>query len=190
MRKKPLINPLRVSLLSVLVLGVLAVNGCIFGPGEDKGQEPPPGLDTPAGVVEYIEDAYNTRDIDDYKVCLSPNFTFYFDPKDVGDGVAGGDYTIPDSWGYDEEVAAVENMFDQLHSIDLNLASSNIGNPGPNDTTFSPPQVQIRLLVMVDPINGFLAQGFVEFDFESYLSPKGKKLWRVKNWSDFTAPPE
>lgn len=187
MRKKPLINLLHVGIASFAILAVLAVNGCIFGPGDTERKEPPPGLDTPAGVVEAIEVAYNARDIEDYKECLSPNFTFYFDPNDVGHDV-GEDYTIPDSWGYDEEIPAVENMFDQLHSIDLSLTSSNIGDPGLNDTKFTASNVQIRLLVMVDPVNGFLAQGFVEFDFESYMSPKGKKLWRVKNWRDFTSP--
>jgi hypothetical protein len=184
MIKKPLINPLRVCVLSAAVLAVLVVNGCIFGSTNGENGEPPPGLDTPARVVEAIEVAYNIRDIEDYKECLSPNFTFYFDQRDVGDDIGG--YTIPDSWGYDEEVTAVKNMFDELDTIDLSLDSSNIVDPGPNDTVFDAYNVQIKLLVMIDPVNGYLAQGFVDFSFESYTSPKGK-LWRVKDWYDKTA---
>jgi hypothetical protein len=185
MRKKPLINPLRVGVVSVAILTVLVVNGCIFGSRDGEDGEPPPGLDTPARVVEAIEVAYNIRDIEDYKVCLSPNFTFYFDRSDVGEDVGG--YTIPDSWGYDDEVDAVKNMFGELYSIELSLDSSNIVDPGSSDTVFYADNVQIKLLVMIDSVNGYLAQGFVDFNFESYTSPKGK-LWRVKDWSDYTAP--
>lgn len=184
MRTKPLINPLRVSLLPVLVLAVLAVNGCIFGPGPPEGDEPPPGLDTPAGVVEYIEDAYNTRDIDAYKECLSPNFTFYFDPNDVGQDVEG--FEIPASWGYDDEVSAVANMFYELYDINLSIASSPITGINPSEPEFEAFNIKINLLVMVDATNGYRAEGPVDFTFESYYTEKGEKLWRVKDWWDRT----
>ncbi|UCE27362.1 MAG: hypothetical protein JSW52_01010 [Candidatus Coatesbacteria bacterium] len=179
---------LRVALGAVVIIGTLAVNGCIFGTDPPIEDPPAEGFGSPAGVIELIQDAYTERNIDLYKECLSPDFTFYFDQNDVGDDVEG--YVIPVSWNYDDEVEAVNNMFDEAHSIDITLTNENISDPEPDDTVFNVPSVQISLLVMVDATNGFLATGFVEFDFESYLDPKDQteKLWRVKNWRDYTAP--
>jgi hypothetical protein len=185
MEKQIINNFLRVAFGTVMVVGVLAVNGCIFGTTNGNGNgEPPPGLDSPGGVVEYIEDAYTTRDIEDYKECLSSNFTFYFNPLDVGKPV--GDFTIPPSWGYDTEVQVIENMFDQAYSIDIELVSKQVGDPEPNDDKYTAYNVQITLTVMIDATNGFIADGFVDFEFESYNGEKGEKLWRVINWWDKT----
>lgn len=185
MEKQIINNFLRVAFGTVIIVAVLAVNGCIFGTTNGNGNgEPPPGLDSPGGVVEYIEDAYTTRDIEDYKECLSSNFTFYFNPLDVGKPV--GDYIIEDSWGYDDEISAIENMFDQAYDIDIELVSEQVGDPEPNDDKYTAYNVQITLLVMVDATNGFRANGFVDFEFESYNGEKGEKLWRVLNWWDKT----
>jgi hypothetical protein len=176
---------LRVALGTVVVVGVLAVNGCIFGTSNGNGNgEPPPGLESPGGVVEYIEDSYIARDIEDYKECLSPNFTFYFNPLDVGKVV--GDYIIEDSWGYDEEVGAIDNMFDQAYDIEIDLVGKNVGDPEPNDDKYTAYNVQIVLTVLVEATFGYRATGFVDFEFESYNGEKGEKLWRVLNWWDKT----
>jgi|GEM_PF-1918549 len=176
---------IRVALGTAVIVGILVVNGCIFGTPPDEGEEATAGLGSPAGVVEYIENAYMTRDIEDYKECLSTNFTFYFDPNDVNTVV--GDYTIPTSWGYEDEIDAIGNIFDEAYSIDLKLTTSEIDDPASDATTFTAYNVQIRLLLMVDPSFGYLAQGFVDFEFESYTNDKGEKLWRVVNWWDRTA---
>jgi hypothetical protein len=177
---------IRAALGTAVIVGVLAVNGCIFGTPPPEGGEATAGLGSPAGVVEYIENAYTSRDIEDYKECLSTNFTFYFNPVDVG--TKAGDYTIPPSWGYEDEIAVIENMFDEAYSIDINLVTAGIKEPSPSDTTFTAYNVQIRLLLMVDSVNGFVATGFVDFEFESYPNPKDEteKLWRVVNWWDKT----
>jgi hypothetical protein len=189
MKNKKINVFLRVAFGAVVIVGVLAVNGCIFGtpPPEDPGVTP--GLDSPAGVAALIQEAYMTRDLDLYKACLSPNFTFYFDPNNIGEDVDG--YIIPDSWGYDDEVDAIANMFDNAYDIDLTIVTANIGKPDPSDEGFSAPNVAIDLLVMVDPTNGFQAEGPVDFDFESYPNPEdpSKKLWRVRKWWDRTWKP-
>jgi hypothetical protein len=186
MKEIKTISPLRGIFVLLFAAGVLALSGCIFSTPPDEGDDGAAGFFSPAGVVELIEDAYSDRDDELYKKCLSPNFTFYFDSNDVGQDVGG--YIIPTSWGYDDEVEAVENMFDQAHSIDIDLTSSNIGEPESDETVYNAPSVHIRLLVMVDAGNGFLADGFVEFEFESYQNEKGQKVWRVKDWKDYTAP--
>jgi len=180
---------LRVALGTVVMVAVLAVNGCIFGPDPRIGDDPDEGFTTPKGAAEMIEFAYNDTDIELYKKCLSPNFTFYFDPNNVGEDVEG--YIIPDSWGYDLEVDAVGNMFDNADSIILTVNTTNIGEPGVNDEKFSAPNVAINLLVMVDSQNGLNAIGPVDFEFESYPNPEDptQKLWRVKKWWDRTWKP-
>ena len=184
MEKQIINNFLRAAFGTVVVVGVLAVNGCIFGTPPPEDDETTAGLGSPAGVVEYIEDAYIVRNIEDYKECLSPNFTFYFNPLDVGKEV--GDYIIEESWGYDEEIGAIENMFDQAYDIEIDLVGKQVGDPEPNDDKYKAYNVQINLLVMVDATTGFRANGFVDFEFESYNGEKGEKLWRVLNWWDKT----
>lgn len=184
MEKQIINNSLRAAFGTVVVVGVLAVNGCIFGTPPPEDDKTRAGLGSPAGVVEYIEDAYIARNIEDYKKCLSTNFTFYFNEIDVGKEV--GDFTIPESWGYDTEVQVIENMFDQAYDIDIDLVSETVGDPEPNDDTYTAYNVQIRLTVMIDATNGFIADGFVDFEFESYNGEKGEKLWRVINWWDKT----
>lgn len=175
---------LRAAFGTVVVVGVLAISGCIFGPPDDKGEEAAPEFGSPAGVVEMIEVAYTNGDIELYKECLSQNFTFYFDPNNVGDDVEG--YIIPDSWGYDEEVIAVGNMFDNAYSVNLSITTANMGEPEPTDSTYTAYNINIVLLVMVDSQNGFRATGPVDFEFESYLNDKNEKQWRVRNWWDRT----
>lgn len=186
MEKQIINNFLRAAFGTVVVVGILAVNGCIFGTPGNEDDDATAGLGSPAGVVEMIEVAYTDTDIELYKQCLSQNFTFYFDPNNVGDDVEG--YIIPDSWGYDDEVEAVGNMFDNAYSVNLSITTANIGEPEPSDTTYNAYNVKIVLTVMVDSQNGFRADGPVDFEFESYPNPKDEteKLWRVRNWWDRT----
>jgi hypothetical protein len=184
MRGQIINNIIRVLLGTVITFSVLALNGCIFGTPDDQGGDVTPGLESPAGVVEMIEVAYNDTDVELYKKCLSQNFTFYFDPNDVGNDVEG--YIIPDSWGYYDEIDAADNMFDNAYSIQLSIITNNIGEPEPSDEDFLAPNVMIELTVMIDSQNGFKAKGPVDFEFESYFNDKNEKQWRVINWWDRT----
>lgn len=180
------LGPLRVSFVVAVLAGVLAVNGCIFlpsGNGDNDGVEP--GNDTPAAVVAKIESSYLSRDIYRYKECLHPDFTFYFDQKDIGEDIGG--YIIPDSWGFDEETKAIENMFTEAYDIDITLNSGQIGEPASDATEYYADNVEITLLVMVDSQLGYLAEGLVNFKFEPYTNEKDEKQWWVKDWQDFTA---
>jgi len=101
---------------------------------------------------------------------LSKNFVFYFDPDDVGQNPPGSQYEIPESWSYTEFWMVVNNMF------------------GENETKYRAENVSINLLVMVDELNGYLAdQGYCNFAFESYTSETGKRCWRLTGWWDRTA---
>jgi hypothetical protein len=46
------------------------------------------------------------------------------------------------------------------------------------------------LLVMVDELNGYLAdQGYCNFAFERYVNDKKEKRWHLVGWWDHTAVP-
>jgi hypothetical protein len=171
MRKVPIV----ISAATVL----LFFNAC-----EDGGttQPPPPPYEI-ISLIESIELSFNTRDIDDLKMCLASDFVFYFDPKDVGD--EPGDYIIPETWGKEEFLEAVGNMFAEVYSIDMDIDTSNVGTPGEDDTTYSAENVEVSLLVMIDPVNGCLAHGLCNFRFAKVTSG-GYDNWRIEDWWDYT----
>jgi hypothetical protein len=59
---------------------------------DDSGTTPTPPLDLtePANTLETVERAFNDKDSNDLALCLTDDFTFYFDKDDVGGGP--GDY--------------------------------------------------------------------------------------------------
>jgi hypothetical protein len=78
-------------------------------------------------------------------------------------------------------------MFDHAYSINLSIATSGVGAPGENETKYKADNVNISLLVMVDELNGFIAEnGYCNFEFERYEAAGGKKYWRLTNWWDRT----
>jgi hypothetical protein len=167
--------------------GALLAAGCF----EDV---PPPRGDrveaaTPAYVLTNVAVSFNQRDINLLKAMLSESFVFYFDPRDVGQSPPGKpSYRIPESWYYVEFWNAVGNMFDKAYSINLSIATSGVGTPGENETKYKADNVSISLLVMIDDLNGFIADnGYSNFEFERYESPSGKKFWRLTGWWDRTS---
>jgi hypothetical protein len=162
--------------------------------GEEEGVTPrePDRLapTSPANVLKNVELAFNNGDVDLLKAMLSTTFVFHFDPDDVGQNPPGKPYKIPESWSYTEFWKAVDNMFTEAHSISLSIPTDQVGTPGENETKFRADNISINLLVMVDELNGYLAdQGFCNFAFESYTSEAGKKCWRLTKWWDRTAIP-
>jgi hypothetical protein len=157
----------------------------------DDVSVPPPGLpysNTPAEVLEQVEDSFLARGITDLEGLLTADFVFYFDDSDVGMPV--GDYTIPESWTSADSLNAVRKVFSGAHSIDISIETSNVGDPGPDDTTYTAENVQMQFLVMVDVIVGYSAQGFATFDLEAAHNEKNEKEWRVTAWRDFTSSVE
>jgi hypothetical protein len=158
--------------------------------GEEEGvTPPPPPAHTPGDVIESVELSFNQRDIENLKKSLSRDFVFYFDPDDVWRNPPGKpNYEVPETWSYTEFWQAVENMFQKAYSIKLLIPTSQIGTPGGNETKYKADIISISLLVMVDELNGYLAdQGYCNYEFESYTSEAGKKCWRLTKWWDRTA---
>lgn len=176
---------------AALAAATLTFTGCLFSPPKELPPEPPPEMTTPANVLKNIEVAYNQQLINKYKEALSANFVFYFDPDDVGQNPPGRPrYKIPESWVYTEDWTATENMFQKAYSINLSIPTARVGEPGPTETTFRADNISITLLVMVDELDGYLAdQGYCNFEFEKYKNQEGKDRWRLTKWWDRTAEP-
>jgi len=160
--------------------------------GDEEGVTPlePDRIEptSPANVLKNVEISFNRRDIDLLKAMLSTTFVFYFDPDDVGQHPPGSEYIIPESWSYTEFRTAVGNMFTKAYSISLTIPTGNVGTPRENETEYRADKIPISLLLMVDELNGYLAdQGYCNYEFESYDSEAGKKCWRLTGWWDLTS---
>lgn len=171
-------------LLSFIAIGLLSV-GCSDVIDESPTTGIPP---SPAIVAYYLELSVNKRDINLYKQCLSPHFTFYFHPDNTAEELGEG-YVIPESWGYDEDWNAMQNMFTEAYDISFAIAENDIGEPADGATTYLAEDIPISLLVMIDSDNSFLAEGTCDFTFETYES-NGKTYWRIKDWWDGTTGKE
>jgi hypothetical protein len=170
-------------------LAALLFTGCLFSPPEEENPQAPPVMDSPANVLKTVEIAYNQRDIQYYKDALSENFVFYFDPDDVGQHPPGvPNYAIPESWTYTADWQATNNMFEQAFSISLTIPTGSVGTPDPEDTKFGADNVNIKLLVMIDELTGYIADtGYCNFEFEKYKGENDKDLWRLTKWWDNTS---
>ncbi|MEE8638960.1 MAG: hypothetical protein V3T41_00975 [bacterium] len=177
-------------LLPILVLAsLLAATAC------DEMYDPPPGpppprwpdLTSPANVLRTVEASFNSRDIDLLRKSISPNFVFYFDPRDVGRTPPANKNLIPESWPNEWFWNAAHNMFNKAYSINLSINTNRVGEPEPEEKTYPADNIDLALLVMVDELNGYVADGYCNFEFESYPTKEGKKNWRLTNWWDRTS---
>lgn len=175
-------------LLAIVVLAVIFALSC----GEDQPIYPQWWLSasSPFNALSdliFCFDNYETEPnvIKLVDSIISEDFTFYFDPNDVGEQM--GDYAIPEYWGKDEFMQAVNNMFNQAYKINfiipiLDQGEDAFGKPAGGDTTFVKNLVTINLILMVDATMGYQAQGFCDFEFH-----KGSTgLWQVFAWRDHT----
>ncbi len=155
-----------------------------------KEEPPPPKPEptSPAVVLTDVAISFNQRNAELLELVLSTDFVFYFDPRDVGKTPPGKHYIIPESWSYNEFREAVNNMYNQAYSISLSIPTERVGTPGENETEYKAENISISLLVMIDSLNGFIAdQGYCNFEFERYESAAGKKYWRLTGWWDRTS---
>jgi hypothetical protein len=79
-------------------------------------------------------------------------------------------------------------MLEKAFSISLTIPTGGVGTPDPNATTYEAKNISIKITVMIDELNGFIADsGYCNFEFERYENEKGQKLWRLTTWEDNTA---
>jgi hypothetical protein len=167
-----------VAIMLLVVAILLSFTAC-----DDAGTTPISG-NTLAQVLRSLIYAFNSRDIDTLGNALANDFTFYFDPNDVGSDV--GSYIIPDSWGREDMLAVCENMYDVAYHIDFDVEYETVAGPDDGVGESTANDVQVRLLVMIDATNGYLAQGFCDFRFVNECGD-GAASWVITDWWDKTA---
>ena len=179
---------LRAGLVTAAAAAALILTGCPFSPPDPVPPQQPVEMISPANVLKNVEIAYNQGDIELYKKAISPTFVFYFDPRDVGKNPPGSTYIIPESWSYTEDWRATERMFNQAYSISLSIPTGKVGKPDPEENTYRADNVNISLLVMIDELDGFIAEGgYCNFEFEKYKNEQSQDRWRLKAWWDRTS---
>ncbi|HUT97880.1 MAG TPA: hypothetical protein VM054_02235 [bacterium] len=138
------------------------------------------GYDTTTvlGVLNLFVDVWNDGDMDTYRVLLDEDeFTFYFDPQDVGGG-----HDIPPSWGYTEEITAVTNLFNAVgaENVDVQLDLSEVTEPEEGVETYKVENIEYEVRVHVEeediiyPANAYLDMEFTKVD--------GR--WVITEWWD------
>lgn len=180
---------LRAAIVTAAVAAAAVIlTGCLFSPPPPQEEQPAPEMTTPAYVLENIVYAYNHRDINQYKKALSPAFVFFFDTRDVGLKPPGSEYIIPESWSYTDDWQATDKMFNKAYSINLSIPTGRVGEPAPEETTYEAVNITISLLVMIDELNGFIADGgYCNFEFEKYQNEQSQNRWRLTKWWDRTS---
>jgi hypothetical protein len=169
-----------VSLAAALALLGLACFNEEESPPAPKQFEP----SSPVNVLKNVEISFNRRDINLLKAMLSTDFVFYFDPRDVGQYPPGSQYVIPEFWTRAEFLRAAANMFKKAHTIQLSISTGSVGEPRPEETEYYVENVPAELLVMINELDGFIAESASTFEFERYLAEGGGKYWRLTEWRD------
>ncbi len=100
------------------------VSGCLnpFSPPQESGEYPLPLTDSV--VLDNLQKAYLSKDIQAYRDCLDPDsFKFFFDPADTGiQEILRNNWGIDSMvWGLTEEIQSAQNMFSMTDYLDLNL---------------------------------------------------------------------
>ncbi len=136
---------------------------------------------TVLGTLNLFEDVWNNCDIDTYENLLNEDtFTFYFDTADVGGG-----HDIPPSWGYDEEIAAVGNLFEAVGApnVEVSLELDDIAEPEEGATTYTVTDVHYDVTVYYEDWDGgpvtFLGSGHLDMDL---MYTDG--VWVITKWWD------
>jgi hypothetical protein len=173
---------MRILLTAGLVLTVLLS----FTACEDDGTTTPTSGNTPARLLELIEKYFNGRGINELEGSLSDEFTFYFNPEELGKQVGG--YTVPESWTRADFLTAVVNVFDCAYLIEVSFDTSSVGEPGEGDSAYTAEGVPVDMVVMVDTVNAFKTIGTFNFEFRAEYNENNEKEWVVTAWKDFTLP--
>ncbi len=154
--------------LAVLTAAALLVTACWnpFSPDEEpSGQvqyhDP---VDSAYKVLENLQYAYQSRDLDHYLACFRDDFEFHLLEIDFDD--YDGDGIVDEYWGLALEEQFHEAMFAQVASIDLTLSGSS-QEPWSGDSTGQSLQLQrtFELKVYLDGAGttGYRANGVALF---------------------------
>jgi len=141
-----------------------------------EGQEPdgPPWEypDSAYKVIENLEYAYETMDLELYMSCFRYDFEF-----------TGCVQPEPTTWGYVTEGLVHDCMFDIVYDVDLAFEGSG-ESPWSGDSTGESLELEriFDLNVYMDEYSGFRASGQEIF----ICRPDGDGTWYVWKWFDYS----
>jgi hypothetical protein len=186
----------RLAIFALLAVFAFSLAGCWnpFAPDEGDQQEIEPAdfreRLTPENVLHNIEQAYIYRVAEEYIDCLSEDFIFFPDERDVQDP----ELEIPPEWYKIDEANMHENMFDDnsnVESITLTLTLTNLvyyDNPMVEpefDWCICEVDVDLRLSVFGDLT--YLASAPSEYRMRidiDQVGSEGEDLWEIYEWYD------
>jgi hypothetical protein len=161
-----------------LALAALFVLACSDG-GEETPAAGPYEPNEPKLVLANVELAFGDQDNDLLGACLGSGFKFYFDINDVGEEING--YVIPESWSKANLLRATGNMFARTHATTLTANWRTMGSPGPGEKSYVAAGLPLRIVVMVDEMNGYaLDDGTCDYEF----GQGGGGAWHLTLWRD------
>lgn len=167
-------------MIARIVLGTL-VAGCLAGCGNDTTAPKQNSFPTSAEqVLEQLQSAYRSRDINAYSTLLAPEFTFVFQPIDVQE--------LGDTWTKDQDVAGTTALFstELISNILIELlhhAPEQAGDGFPAGTV----KLQItNTNLEVDQADGitWLVLDRQEMYFRAGLDGEDPDRWFMIEWRD------
>jgi hypothetical protein len=160
-----------------IVVGLMVFVACVNTTGTGDGV--PHDRTTVLGTLLLFEDVWNDGDMDTYKFLLDEDtFIFYFDDEDTGGG-------IPPSWGYNDEIDAVTNLFNALgaENVDVELDLDDVAEPEGDVDTYTVTDIPYDVSVYDDNADPepttYLASGRLDMELE-YADGE----WVITKWWD------
>jgi|WetSurMetagenome_2_1015567.scaffolds.fasta_scaffold77516_3 hypothetical protein len=183
----------------VLLPLLLMLTGCPFSP--DHSTRPPIIPDSPYHARTSISDvlynlklSYNEKNIEEYRLLLNDEYTYVFDPKDVGHN------GIPDSWGKADDILSAEHLFSKQPNLDgykMEAISLNFEEGADVVSTVEPTWRMVTLsqiMLLIDTRNAagealryevLGDQADIHFIKTNEIDPKsGLNLWQIIYWVD------
>ena len=150
------------------------------GDGQETPARPSPYEPSePKYALANVELAFGYMNADLLDSCLDRGFKFYFDLNDVNEEANG--YVIPEYWSKADILQAAGNMFARVYATSLSNNWRTIGSPAPSENTYFVSGVALRIVVMVDAINGYAVNdGTCDYEFAQDV----EGAWRLTRWKD------
>jgi hypothetical protein len=156
----------------LIITGVLT---CLIFAGCEKEEPPDYGKYAPARTIRDLNLAYNFRDTE-LLAGLFDKDDFELLPGTPPEG-------FPANWGYDEETAATEAVFEDAYSITFEMVSDDayVGRARVDSSEYITPWLDTRIRVYPDEYKALYARGQVRFTLRRGGPDEPWKIIRIED---------